>query len=209
MPLFKNRDERYTLARNLILILRELPVELDLQVDNYGYASIPNLLAKLTATYPDITIDHIMEIAQKDAQKRFEISGGKIRAKTGHRYYVKLPSDTVKPPEFLYHGTSGEAAMEILKTGILKMGKAYVHLTNTPERARRIGFRKSSNPKILKVHAKKAFDANIQFWKSGQVAPDGEIYLSNEIPPGFVSCTNENVSKEQAERSPRNNQRKR
>lgn len=185
--IFDSKQERYEVARHLVLILRELAPSLGLDVDKYGWVAVKTILMEMKARFPQIEFAHIKEIVDKDAQKRFEISGERIRAKAGHKYDVLVPSPPVEPPELLYHGTSSDAARLILKSGILLMGKAYVHLSTTIERASRIGLRKTTHPVILKVEARRAFEAGLKFWRSGQISPDGEIFLSEEIPADFVS----------------------
>ncbi|MCH8140747.1 MAG: RNA 2'-phosphotransferase [Proteobacteria bacterium] len=111
-------------------------------------------------------VDHLIEIVEKDAQHRFELYLGKIRAKAGHRYPVEPASRQVEPPQFLYHGTSPDAAESILQSKILSMGKAYVHLASTIERATKVGLRKSKNPVILRIDAQAAHAAGLRFWES-------------------------------------------
>lgn len=185
--LFVSKKERYQAARHLALILRELAPSLGLDVDKYGWVPVEAVLTVMKAQFPRIELSHVKEIADKDAQRRFEISGKKIRARTGHKYNVLVPSPPVEPPKALYHGTSPNAATLILESEILRMGKAYVHLATTIERAKRIGLRKTAHPVILKVDARKAFEAGVRFWRSGQISPDGEIFLAEEIPSEFVS----------------------
>lgn len=184
---FSSKEERYKIARYLALILRELAPSLKLKVDNYGWVTLDSIISVIKSKFPNINLEHIKEIVEKDAQRRFEISGNKIRAKAGHKFTVIVPSPPTEPPEFLYHGTSQKVVNLILKSGILKKGKSYVHLASTIKRARRIGLRKDSNPVILKIEAKNAYHSGINFWKSGQISPDGEIFLSDEIPPKFIS----------------------
>lgn len=182
---FKNKEERYQVGRMIATLLRHDAPNL-FTVDPYGYIDIDALLSTMQRQGFDITIDHIVEVVSKDAQKRFEIFRGKIRAKAGHSFPVLPTSDDTIPPEFLYHGTSVKAANQILETGILGMGKTYVHLASTIERARRVGLRKSNTPVILKIKAQSAHAYGVRFWKSGQIAPDGEIFLSDAIPPRFI-----------------------
>ena len=184
---FASKKERYEVGKHLVLILRELAHSLALDVDEYGWVSIEAVLKEMKVLYPWIDSTHITEVVEKDAQKRFEISGNRIRAKAGHRYDVSVPSPPIEPPEFLYHGTTYEASKQISVSGIKRMGKAYVHLTTTVERARRIGRRKTEQPVILRIDARRAFEDGVRFWRSGQASPDGEIILSDEIPPVYVA----------------------
>jgi len=185
--LFTNKENRYVIAKYLALILRELAPTLGIEVDQYGQADLKEVLTIVKNQYTQVELAHIKEIVDKDAQRRFEIVGEKIRAKAGHKYRVLIPFPNIEPPEYLFHGTSKESAELIKKSGILKMGKAYVHLATTIERAKRIGLRKSDNPIILKIDARKASESGLRFWRSGQKSPDGEIFLSDEIPSQYVS----------------------
>lgn len=185
--LFDTKDERHSVARDLSQLTRCDVLKLELDFDEYGWIPISQIIDKLKIKYKDITINHIFEIVEKDPQKRFSISNNKIRAKAGHRYIVLNTSKNIVPPSILYHGTSPQASRKILKMGISKMGKSYVHLTDTIERALIIGKRKSSKPIILKIDARKAHSLGIRFWKSGQISSDGEIYLTDEIPATFIS----------------------
>jgi len=157
-----------------------------LLVDEYGYAAIDAVVYAMQQQGFDMGVAHLIEVVDKDPQRRFELFRGKIRAKAGHKYPVEPVSEAIAPPEFLYHGTSAEAAEGILATGIRRMSKAYVHLASTVERARIIGLRKSKSPVVLCIRAQEAHAAGIRFWESGQVSPDGEIILSDEIPASFV-----------------------
>lgn len=187
--MFSSRKERYEVARYLALIVRTLAISLGFQVDKYGFILLDIVLKEIKLKYSYVELGHIKEIVEKDAQKRFEIYGDKIRAKTGHKYHVLIPSPPIEPPELLFHGTSPDAAKTILNTELSRMEKAYVHLSSTIERAKRIGLRKSKNPVILKIEAKRAFRSEVKFWKSGQISQDGEIFLSDNIPKNFISET--------------------
>ena len=182
---FDNKQERYAVGKQLALFLRELAPSCNIEIDKYGYIAIQDAISEIKQIFPNIRVEHINEIVEKDAQKRFEITDNKIRTKAGHKYKIINPSNPIKPPQKLYHGTSPEAANLILESGILRMGKAYVHLSSTIERAKVVGLRKATQPTILTINAISAFEDGINFWKSGQISQDGEIYLSEKIPPIF------------------------
>ncbi len=184
---FESRQQRYLVARSAIELLREPCARDLLGADEFGHVNVVDLVRHLRASFSFVTSAHLSEIVQKDAQSRFDLSGDLIRARTGHRYEVAIPFDPSPPPDLLYHGTCQGAAELILKTGIRKMGKAYVHLTDTVERADRVGRRKTDQPVILVVRASDAHNGGIRFWASGQRPSDGQIYLADEIPASFVS----------------------
>lgn len=184
---FKNKAERYKVGRRVSELLRVDTEARGLNPDCYGFVDMDMLMDHLRPAIPYICREHLLEIVQKDAQNRFEIDEDRIRTRAGHRYLVEIPHDPIKPPELLFHGTCREAAAKIIQNGLLKMGKAYVHLAGTVERAMRVGHRKSAQPALLVISASKAWLDGVRFWRSGQVSPDGEIYLSDEIPPEFIS----------------------
>lgn len=185
--LFSSKEERYEIAKYAALVLRGPEARECQAADRHGSVDVKVLLDFLHRRYPFLTAEHLSEIAKKDAQRRFEVGAGTIRARTGHRYHVDLPMDPQEPPQVLYHGTSEEASRKILVEGIRKMGKAYVHLSDTMERAQRVGERKQKPPIILEVRALDAHRKGVRFWRSGQKSPDGEIFLSEDIPVDFVS----------------------
>ena len=200
---FKGRAGRHEAGRALSELLRVSAQEEGLKPDRHGFVPISHVLAVLRTRFEELTIDHIVEIVQKDAQQRFDLVGDLIRAKAGHRFEVEPIGDPVSPPEELYHGTCREAADRIREEGILKMGKAFVHLASTVQRARRIGVRKTKEPVILIIAASRASRAGVRFWQSGQVSPDGAIYLSDEVPAAYVSELRDSSDNGGAPDSPR------
>lgn len=184
--LFKTKEERHECGRYLSLVLRELAPSLGVDVDYFGYVPLDQVVDIMCKFRAFVNRGHIAEIVEKDAQHRFEVKGDKIRTKAGHRYSVRIPSPPIVPPELLYHGTCREAVPEIVKKGILRMSKAYVHLSTTVARAIRVGLRKSKDPHLLLIRALQAHEAGVRFWRSGQVSADGEIILSDDIPPQFI-----------------------
>lgn len=187
---FKSSQERHTVGRALAFLLRD-QAPLMLEVDKYGYAPVEAVVYTMQQQGFNVQQEHITEVVNKDPQHRFELFQGKIRAKAGHRYQVEPTSEPMIPPEFLYHGTSAKSAERIVGTGILSMGKAYVHLASTVQRCKIVGLRKSKTPVILRIKSREAHNAGIRFWKSGQVSPDGEIILSDKIPSQFVERIDE------------------
>ncbi len=183
---FPNKSERHNAGKRLSLLLREMIESLGIAHDQYGFANIEDIVRCMKQYISDFSVEHLLEIVNKDPQHRFDIRDQKIRAKAGHRFHVEIPWPPICPPKMLFHGTCEDAENSILQQGVLTMGKSYVHLASTRERATRIGRRKSKSPILLEIEASAAFEAGIKFWKSGQVSSDGEIYLSEEIPPQFV-----------------------
>jgi putative RNA 2'-phosphotransferase len=187
---FRSKEDRYKAGRALSRLLREQAPNL-LEVDRYGYAAFEAVVYAMKSQGLGIEAVHLLEIISKDPQHRFELFCGTVRAKAGHKYKVEPTSDPLLPPEFLYHGTSSKSFASIRSNGILPMGKAYVHLSSTVARARIIGLRKSKTPVILRVKSLEAHSVGIRFWRSGQISPDGEVFLSDYIPSSLVELIEE------------------
>jgi len=184
--LFESRFQRYEVGRFLVKTLRAPEARYTLNADEYGWVSIDVIMPLVLEEFRYATREHLAEVVEKDAQRRLDIREDAIRVKAGHQYDVKIPSEPVQPPPVLYHGTCEEAVEGILDGEIRKMGKAYVHVTDTIRRARHIGGRKTEKPVILLIDAESAVKSGVRFWRSGQRSPDGEIFLADEIPGRFV-----------------------
>jgi len=62
----------------------------------------------------------------------------------------------------LYHGTTPESASKILEGGLKSMNCRKVHLSTTKNIARKVGKRRTSNPIILVIDARKARKEGIE-----------------------------------------------
>ena len=65
----------------------------------------------------------------------------KIRANQGHSIKVDLGLEAIKPPKVLYHGTGRKYLESILKNGLIKKERNYVHLSKDIETASIVGKR--------------------------------------------------------------------
>lgn len=110
-----------------------------------------------------------------DEQKR-------IRANYGHSIEGVNPEyEAVKPPEFLYHGTTPEAKNKILAEGIKPMGRNYVHLSVNIKEAKKVAQRRTNNELIFKIRALKAYQAGQEFYKTAE-----NIYLTDQIAAKYL-----------------------
>jgi putative RNA 2'-phosphotransferase len=74
--------------------------------------------------------------------------------------------------EWLYHGTTEEAAKEILEQGLKPIKRVWVHLSPTKDIATQVGMRRTSNPVILVVNCGEARKAGLRFYKASD-----QVYL--------------------------------
>jgi putative RNA 2'-phosphotransferase len=106
-------------------------------------------------------------IVAADKKGRFEIRNNKIRAVYGHSI-KKVALEAEKPPDILYHGTTGKSLDEILQSGIKPMKRKYVHLSLDLETAIIVAKRRTNSPKIIVIDAGKCWMDGIKFYKGSE-----------------------------------------
>ncbi len=103
-----------------------------------------------------------------------------IRANQGHSVEVDLQLVVRVPPSVLYHGT-GERSMDaILGSGLLKMARHHVHLSEEVETARRVGMR-HGRPVIFAVDTVGMLGAGFSFFCS-----ENGVWLVERVPVEFL-----------------------
>jgi putative RNA 2'-phosphotransferase len=161
-------------------LLRHRPENLDM--DAQGRVLLSSFLKHLQMKWAWLTKEHIQEIIFNSDKKRFKIENDKIYAVYGHSLEnLTLEYPEVIPPKFLYHGTPKKNVNKIKHTGLRSMGRRYVHLSLTPEEARKVGQRRDKSPAILKIDAEAA---NLEGLKFYQASP--EIYLCFHVPAKYI-----------------------
>ena len=148
-----------------------------LRMDRHGFVDLNEFLEKLRERFP---VDRclIFEIVEKSERKRFEIIGDRIRALYGHTIPVELELEEDKAVGVLYHGTTPEAAAEIMSVGLKPMKRKWVHLSPTKEIAMCVGLRRTSKPVILEIDVEAARKRGLKFYRVTDA-----VYLCSYIPP--------------------------
>lgn len=167
------------ISRYMSYLLRHNPE--DLRLDEDGYVSLEDLVAKLRRMYPQVDEKLVREIVEKSDRRRFEIRDGRIRALYGHSIPVRINLSEDRDIEVLYHGTIWKAVSRILKEGLRPMRRRWVHLSPTIEIAQRVALRRGGRPVILKIDARMARVKGIRFYKATE-----EVYLCKAIPPECI-----------------------
>lgn len=165
-------------------ILRHHPEDFDLEIKADGSVSVNALLNALSKKFPDITLQDIEKIVKGDKKGRFSFleEGKSIRANYGHSIEGVNPEyKAVKPPEFLYHGTTRKAKDKILKEGLKPMGRNYTHLSINKKEAIKVGKRRDKKPVVFKIKAREAYEDGKDFYKTAK-----EIYLTDMVPPVYI-----------------------
>ena len=176
-----NTKELQELSKYMSLVLRHKPEKLNLILNTNGYTSVDILIDKL-----DITFEELEYIVNNNNKKRFAFNSDKtlIRASQGHsieninvEYKKCLPSIGT-----LYHGTAKELESTILKTGLKKMNRNYVHLSKNLDVATNVALRKSKNIVIFKINAGNMILDGLDIFIS-----DNNVYLTDNVPAKYIS----------------------
>jgi putative RNA 2'-phosphotransferase len=122
-----------------------------------------------------------MYLNESAEKRRFEIAGGRIRARYGHSLPGTIAREATTPPSVLYHGTSRNRAERILQEGLRSMGRQHVHLSTDRATARRVGARRAGETVILRIDASGAAAAGVRFFGG-----NADTWLSDDIPAQFV-----------------------
>jgi len=177
-------NEFRQLSRTIAYALRHHPEKFGLELDEHGWVPLDALLAALRTRRPQwahLSQQDIRQLIATSTKKRFEMAEGKIRALYGHSVPGRIYTTSQQPPEVLYHGTPPKRLESIRRKGLLPMGRQYVHLSPTVERAIEVGRRRAQNPCVLVVLARKAYEAGVGFYQA-----DPHHWLSDPIPPAFI-----------------------
>lgn len=179
------KDEK--LSKKISYALRHAPWEYDLELDDQGWVKLQLLLEAFNKQkeFSKVTEDHILKLIRLSDKKRFEVLDGKIRAVYGHSIPQRIQGVASEPPEFLFHGTTNNNVESIFKNGLNPVSRQCVHLSPEVETAFQVGKRRDNSPVILKIRAKEAFIAGIQFYYCND-----KVWISNSIPSNYFELFN-------------------
>ena len=168
-------------SRFMSLILRHRPEEIGITLDAHGWAKVDELIAGIGRSRP-FTMADLERIVAEDAKQRYSFNGDRtlIRANQGHSVPVDAEPDEKAPPEILYHGTGEKSAESILRKGILRMSRLYVHLSADPETALKVGSR-HGRPVIFLVSSGRMHRDGYRFF----ISANG-VWLTEEVPPEYT-----------------------
>jgi len=166
------------IGKQITYLLRHNPE--DLIMDKNGYVSVISLLNKVGITQQEL--DHIVDTNDK---KRLSYNSDKtlIRASQGHSIKVDVQLKETRPPRILYHGTTYENYEKIKKTGLNKMRRLHVHLTDDYDIAFSVGKRysKYKDPIILIIDSAKMSTDGFKFFKS-----ENDVWLTDNVPSKYI-----------------------
>jgi putative RNA 2'-phosphotransferase len=174
------------ISRAMSHALRHEPWLYELELDDEGWAPVDALIEALRRAGPEwkliLRADVERVLVQAD-KKRHELEGDRVRALYGHSVPGKLKKEAAPPPPLLFHGTSADVVSEIMASGLLPMGRQYVHLSAARDVAIEVGKRKGANLVVLVVDAARAHEAGVAFYTGNE-----KVWLADHVPPQFVSA---------------------
>lgn len=171
------------ISKFMSLVLRHKPEEIDLQVNENGWANVEELIEKINAKGIKVDKGTIDEVVATNDKKRFAFNDDKtmIRASQGHSIEVELDLPVTIPPDILYHGTATRFLESILTEGLQKQSRQHIHLSATIEAAIVVGSR-HGKPVILTINAKAMQDAGCKFYLSAN-----GVWLTDVVPVQYIS----------------------
>ena len=137
-----------------------------------GWRSVSDLIDNHGFTFAILEI-----IVANDTKGRYEFSSDQstIRARWGHSIPISLGEESENVPDTLYHGTAECYLKGIIKDGIKRRGRQFVHLTDDRILALETG-KRHGNPVVLTINAKAMKEDGIKFWKRGD-----RIWLTKQV----------------------------
>lgn len=177
-----NEKRQTKISKFLSLILRHKPEEINLSLDENGWADVSELIKKSAEYDFPLTLDELETVVASSDKKRFAFdeTKTKIRANQGHSVAVDVGFEEKTPPKILYHGTAERNLESILKTGLEKRERHHVHLSHETDTARNVGTR-YGKPVILAIDAEQMAANGYKFY----ISANG-VWLVAEVPPKFL-----------------------
>jgi putative RNA 2'-phosphotransferase len=163
--------------------LRHQPERLGLSLGAGGWVSVEELLTACAQHQFPISGEELAEVVATSDKKRFSFdpTGTLIRANQGHSVEVDLQLEPQVPPDILYHGTGDRTVDLILQSGLHKMSRHHVHLSQDVETARKVGAR-HGRPVVFAIDAAAMHQAGYLFFCS-----ENGVWLVDHIPSEYLT----------------------
>ena len=170
------------LSKFISLILRHQPQKIGLQLNDYGWANVNELIQKSNAFGVKFSKLDLEEVVANNNKQRFSFSddGSQIRANQGHSIKINLGYEAVAPPETLFHGTATRFLDKIKEGGLQKMKRHHVHLSANRDTAVSVG-KRHGKVIVLTIEAKAMYQAGFEFFVS-----DNGVWLTDHVPTEFI-----------------------
>ncbi|MGI2326924.1 RNA 2'-phosphotransferase [Planococcus sp. YIM B11945] len=177
------QNKRDKLSVFISLILRHNPQAAGISLDEFGYASVEELIKGVNKTGRSLDFETLKTIVKEDKKNRYSFNESMtlIRANQGHSLNVKVSLRELAPPEFLYHGTAKGSLNSILSSGINKRNRLYVHLSDNKETALQVG-KRHGVPVVLTVESGKMYRDGHRFYLS-----ENNVWQVDFVPTEYLA----------------------
>ena len=183
---------RLRLSKLVSALLRHIPWEAGIRLDERGWVSISELVKGIRerwrnrSLYQWVTEEHIVALALLDPKGRFQLSLDRkmIRAAYGHSIRVELGYKPLSPsemPPVLLHGTTADKLKSILSQGLKPGRRIMVHLTPYIEDAVETARRHGSNVVVLEVDSQCLARNGVPVYRASN-----HVYLAPHVPPKCI-----------------------
>lgn len=168
----KNIVER---GKELSFLLRH---DKEYAFDEHGWREVADLIER-----HGYTMEELEEIVATNDKKRYEFSDDRkrIRARQGHSVDVDVELKECVPPDTLYHGTAARFVDSILREGITKRSRLYVHLSANVSTAFKVG-KRHGTPSVLAVDAMEMVADGHKFYLS-----NNGVWLTEYVPTRYIN----------------------
>jgi putative RNA 2'-phosphotransferase len=173
------------ISKFLSFVLRHDPASIGLHLDEQGWASVDELLAKAGASGRQLDRETLLNIVANSDKQRFTLSVDqtRIRAAQGHSVKVDLGLAPAVPPPRLFHGTADRFIDSILRDGLRAQSRQQVHLSHDEPTAIAVGSR-HGRPVVLSVDASGMHRDGYAFYQA-----DNGVWLTDAVPAQYLSRT--------------------
>ena len=177
-----NEKQKIRISKFLSLVLRHKPQTIGIELDENGWTDVETLIEKSKQKGLDFDLEILDYVVETNSKKRFAFNDdkSKIRASQGHSIQIDLGYTTQMPPTILYHGTGQQSVEIIKKTGLKKLQRHHVHLSQDLETATAVG-KRHGKPFIFKVLAAQMQADGHEFFVS-----ENGVWLVDFVPVEYL-----------------------
>lgn len=169
-------------SKYLSKYLRHTPDAIGIKLAPGGWVAVDKLLTACAKNKFPITRQELQMVVELNDKQRFSFdsTGTLIRANQGHSVEIDLQLENAVPPDVLYHGTGSKSVESILQTGLSKMSRHHVHLSQDITTAKTVGAR-HGRPVVFAVDAGSMHQADYIFYCS-----DNNVWLVDYVPVEYL-----------------------
>ena len=177
-----NESECKRISKFLSFVLRHHPESIGVELDENGWANVDLLIQKSNAHGVKLSIELLNHIVETNNKKRFAFNEAldQIRASQGHSVEVELGYNPQIPPEILFHGTGIKSVDSIMRSGLERRERQYVHLSRDVATAIEVG-KRHGKPFVFEVLAGEMNKNNFTFYLS-----DNGVWLTEFVPLEYL-----------------------